>query len=246
MPKQSASQPALVTAQRRRRERDQRYHTILAAAERLFCYQGYAKTKIQEVATEAEVAVGTVYLYFRNKEDLLIRLLDKISFEFRAFLGEGFRKGRSPMERFRNAGLGLSQDFWRQNRPHVIILFRESVGVSQDVQARRRSIIEQLKEDTEAAILEIMREQGREDPLVADTVAMAIEGIFERVAYRYLIWDDRPEEIEPVVGRVMDFIGGGMLSVLGNPDESETVKNETGGRGCQSRTCKGSADRSMP
>ena len=86
MPKQSAPQPALVTAQRRRRERDQRYHTILAAAEHLFCDQGYAKTKIQEVATEAEVAVGTVYLYFRNKEDLLIRLLDKISFEFRAFL----------------------------------------------------------------------------------------------------------------------------------------------------------------
>ena len=131
-------------------------------------------------------------------------------------------------ERFRNAGLGLSQDFWRQNRPHVIILFRESVGVSQEVQARRRAIIEQLKEDTETAILEIMREQGREDPLVADTVAMAIEGIFERLAYRYLIWDDRPEEIEPVVGRVMDFIAGGMMSVLKNLGEPEPVKSRTG------------------
>jgi AcrR family transcriptional regulator len=228
MPRQSASQPALVTAQRRRRERDQRYHTILAAAERLFCHQGYAKTKIQEVATEAEVAVGTVYLYFRNKEDLLIRLLDKIAFEFRAFLGEGFRKGGTPMERFRNAGLGLSQDFWRQNRPHVIILYRESVGVSQDVQARRRAIIEQLKEDTEAAILEIMRERGREDRLVADTVAMAIEGIFERLAYRYLIWDDRPEEIEPVVERVMDFIGGGMMSVLGKLGDPAGEKGKSG------------------
>jgi AcrR family transcriptional regulator len=228
MPKEASSQPALVTAQRRRRERDQRYHTILTAAERLFCDQGYAKTKIQEIATAAEVAVGTVYLYFRSKEDLLIRLLDKISFEFRAFLGEGFRKGRTPMERFRNAGLGLSQDFWIRNRPHVIILFRESVGVSQDVQARRRAIIEQINQDTEAAILEIMREQGREDRLVADTVAMAIEGIFERIAYRYLIWDDQPEVIEPVVGRVMDFIGGGMMSVLGDLGQPEVSKGKSG------------------
>jgi AcrR family transcriptional regulator len=228
MPKQATTQPADVTAQRRRRERDKRYHTILTAAERLFCDQGYTKTKIQEVATEAEVAVGTVYLYFRSKEDLLIRLLDKIAFEFRAVLGEGFRKGKSPLERFRNAGLGLSQDFWRLNRPHVIILFRESVGVSQEVQARRRAIIEQINEDTEAAILEIMREHGREDRLMADTVAMAIEGIFERLAYRYLIWNDRPEEIEPVVGRVMDFIGGGMMSVLGNLGEPEGAEGESG------------------
>jgi len=220
MPKQPASQPALVTAKRRRRERDRRYHTILTAAERLFCDQGYAKTRIQEIATSAEVAVGTVYLYFRNKEDLLIRLLDKIAFEFRAFLGEGFRRGKTPMERFQNAGRGLSQAFWRLNRPHVIILFRESVGVSQDVQARRRAIIERINEDTEAAILEIMKEYGLEDPLVADTAAMAIEGIFERVAYRYLIWDDRPDEIEPVIGRVMDFIGGGVMSVLGSLGES--------------------------
>ena len=43
-------------------------------------------TKIQEIATAAEVAVGTVYLYFRSKEDLLLLLLDKIVFDFRAAL----------------------------------------------------------------------------------------------------------------------------------------------------------------
>jgi AcrR family transcriptional regulator len=227
MPKQSASKPALVTARRRRREKDQRYQTILTAAERLFCDQGYAKTRIQEIATAAEVAVGTVYLYFRNKEDILVRLLDKIAFEFRAFLGEGFRRGKTPMERFQNAGRALSQDFWRLSRPHVIILFRESVGVSHDVQSRRRAIIERINEDTETAILEIMKEYGRQDRFVADTVAMAIEGIFERVAYRYLIWDDRPEDIEPVIGKVMDFIGGGVMSVLGNPGEPEAGKGES-------------------
>jgi AcrR family transcriptional regulator len=225
MPKQAPAQPALVTAKRRRRERDQRYHTILTVAERLFCDQGYAKTRILEVATAAEVAVGTVYLYFRNKEDLLLRLLDKISFEFRAFLGEGFRRGRTPMERFQNAGRGLSRDFWRQNRSHVIILFRESVGVSQEVQARRRAIIERINEDTEAAVLDIMREYGGEDKFVAETISLAIEGIFERVAYRYLIWDDRPEEIEPVIAKVMDFIGGGVMSILRNLGEPETEKS---------------------
>ena len=224
MPKQASSQTVLVTAQRRRRERDQRYHTILTSAERLFCDKGYSKTKIQEIATAAEVAVGTVYLHFRNKEDLLLRLLDKIAFEFRTVLGEGFRRGRTPMERFENAGRAPSQDFWRLNRSHVIILFRESVGVSHEVQARRRAIIERINEDTEAAILEIMREYGSQDRFSADVIAMAIEGIFERVAYRYVIWDDRPEEIEPVIGKLMGFIEGGLMSILRNLGEAEAAK----------------------
>jgi len=53
---------------------------------------------------------------------------------------------------------------------------------------------------------------------------MAIEGIFERVSYRYVIWDDRAEEIEPVIGKVMGFIGGGLMSILRSLGEAEAAK----------------------
>ncbi len=45
---------------------------ILRAAHSLFLKQGYRKTSIDDVARKAEVAKGTVYLYFENKAQLLI------------------------------------------------------------------------------------------------------------------------------------------------------------------------------
>ena len=45
---------------------------ILHAARELFATQGYDDTTIAEVARAAGVAVGTVYLYFANKHDILV------------------------------------------------------------------------------------------------------------------------------------------------------------------------------
>jgi AcrR family transcriptional regulator len=51
--------------------RDKRLAILLAARE-LFANKGYEDTTIAEIAQAAGVAVGTVYLYFANKHDLLV------------------------------------------------------------------------------------------------------------------------------------------------------------------------------
>ena len=45
---------------------------ILAAAERIFARHGFFAARVTEIAKEAGVADGTIYLYFKNKDDLLI------------------------------------------------------------------------------------------------------------------------------------------------------------------------------
>ena len=52
------------------RKTDKR-QAIIEAAKELFVTQGYENTTIAQVAKEARVAVGTVYLYFKNKLELL-------------------------------------------------------------------------------------------------------------------------------------------------------------------------------
>lgn len=47
---------------------------ILYAARELFASQGYDDTTIAEIARAAGVAVGTVYLYFENKHDILVEV----------------------------------------------------------------------------------------------------------------------------------------------------------------------------
>lgn len=51
-----------------------KYAAILDAAEHVIAQQGYHAAQISRIAAEAGVAAGTVYLYFKNKADLLICL----------------------------------------------------------------------------------------------------------------------------------------------------------------------------
>ncbi|HYG56550.1 MAG TPA: TetR/AcrR family transcriptional regulator [Symbiobacteriaceae bacterium] len=51
-----------------------KYAAILDAAQAVIAKQGYQGAQISRIAAEAGVAAGTVYLYFKNKPDLLIRL----------------------------------------------------------------------------------------------------------------------------------------------------------------------------
>jgi TetR/AcrR family fatty acid metabolism transcriptional regulator len=49
---------------------------ILEGALRAFAKKGFYNTRISEVASEAGVADGTIYLYFKNKDDVLISLFE--------------------------------------------------------------------------------------------------------------------------------------------------------------------------
>lgn len=48
-----------------------KYHLILDAAIKVFAEQGFHQATISQVAREAGVADGTIYLYFKNKADIL-------------------------------------------------------------------------------------------------------------------------------------------------------------------------------
>lgn len=58
-------------APRWRRRKQARPEELIAAALELFAQQGFAATRLRDVARHAGVSKGTVYLYFKSKEDLL-------------------------------------------------------------------------------------------------------------------------------------------------------------------------------
>ncbi len=59
-------------AERREREREQRRDWILDAATRVFYAKGMDAAKMKDVAEEAQLGKGTLYLYFRTKEELIL------------------------------------------------------------------------------------------------------------------------------------------------------------------------------
>ena len=57
---------------------DDKRQRILEAARKRFRYYGVRKTTMQEIARDAGVAVGTLYLYFKDKDDLLVALYEGV------------------------------------------------------------------------------------------------------------------------------------------------------------------------
>ena len=57
-------------SERKEREREQRRNDIIDAAESIFFFQGVANSTMEDIAEKAELSKGTLYLYFKSKEDI--------------------------------------------------------------------------------------------------------------------------------------------------------------------------------
>lgn len=62
---------------------------ILRAATRVFADKGYFNSKVADIAAEAGIADGTVYLYFKSKEEILHSIFERA---MAAFISEGERQ----------------------------------------------------------------------------------------------------------------------------------------------------------
>jgi TetR/AcrR family fatty acid metabolism transcriptional regulator len=74
-------------AMRARGRAEDKRRRILDAAVHVFAQKGYFGARVSEIASRASVADGTIYLYFRNKEDILVSLFDDV-------MAEHVQKGR--------------------------------------------------------------------------------------------------------------------------------------------------------
>ena len=90
---------ALVGVQERhRRERHARRQAILAAAAKVFANHGLEGATIEMVAREAEIAVGTIYLYYSSRDDLYLNLVAERGAQLRARYLEIFARKLAPLD----------------------------------------------------------------------------------------------------------------------------------------------------
>src|SRR3569833_4164114 len=77
MPVKCGSNSAMGTTERREREKQRRRDDILNTARTLFLDKGFRDTTIDDIARSAELARGTIYLYFENKEEIYATILEE-------------------------------------------------------------------------------------------------------------------------------------------------------------------------
>ena len=102
------------------KEKNDKYHRILEAAVKVFARQGFHQSTVSKIAKEAGVADGTIYLYFKNKDDILVQFFSyKTKQVFDGFRAEVSR-GQNSLDKLRNLIRRHLEEFQRDRDMAVV------------------------------------------------------------------------------------------------------------------------------
>lgn len=127
---------------RRERERLRQRQEVLAAALDLFSQKGYHNVSMHEIAAKAEFAIGTLYKFFQNKEDLYRTMVLERCDDFEKAFIRAMEQSADEVEKLRHYVRFRGERF-RNNLPFVRLFLAESRGVSFNLKA---GLNEELRE----------------------------------------------------------------------------------------------------
>jgi TetR/AcrR family fatty acid metabolism transcriptional regulator len=197
--KTSAAAKAAVTDKR---------EAILRAAIKVFAAKGYFNSKVSDIAGEAGIADGTVYLYFRSKDEILHSIFDRAMAEF---IAEGKRELAE-----------ITDPAGRLRR--IAELHLEKLGADRDLavvfQVELRGSIKFMQEFSAAGFaeyLDVIREtiadgqsagvfRGDIKPIVA---AKIFYGALDEMVTNWVL-SDKHYPLEALAGEVLKVLLGGI------------------------------------
>jgi len=119
---------------RREREKLRQRREILDAALDLFSVKGYHNVSMHEIAGKAEFAIGTLYRFFENKEDLYKALIIEQSEEFHRVLNEAIDISGDEVEKIHRYIKAKGRMFMK-NTSMIRLYFAETRGASFNIKA---------------------------------------------------------------------------------------------------------------
>lgn len=107
---------------------------MLAAALELFSEKGYYNVSMAEIAEKAEFAIGTLYKFFKNKEDLYSALMLELADTFQEALTRAIKEPGDATEKLRSYVRAKGKIF-RANVSIIRLYYAETRGASFNVMA---------------------------------------------------------------------------------------------------------------
>lgn len=166
---------------RRERERLRQREELLEAALELFAERGFHNVTMQEIARKAEFAVGTLYRFFRDKEDLYKALVRSRAERYHARMKEVLEQARGgdpreALKRYLEAKAALITG----GAPMLRLYFAETRGASFNIRAGLDKEMRKLHDDMIRRLAEVFRRGIRKrifrnfDP---ESMAVALESL---------------------------------------------------------------------
>ncbi len=175
--------------------------SILRCAKTLFSERGYHNTQISDIVSIAKIARGTIYQYFKNKDDVFITLLKGFFKKWNSVLIErddSFDLTSITPDDFFYHRVKTTLDFFASDHELCNIVLRMGVGLHED--------LEKVVKDLEKDIQEIIRNEillGQKIFIVneahdVDLVANVLAGAILRTSYYYFVQERNTEKSKSV------------------------------------------------
>jgi len=175
--------------ERKEREKERRRQQIIVAAKRVFSEKGFNKSTMEDIASEAELSPGTLYLYFKNKEELYaslsLRILQYLHIRVEHVNKETDLSPEQKLEKLIEAMYDV-YDF----DPLIIInMFHlQSSETLKNLSPRLMTQIEELSRKSIGAISSIFRE-GVEKGVFIEKHPVALSDIFWSLFSGVVLWE---------------------------------------------------------
>ncbi len=190
---------------------EERRAQILRAAVTVFGKRGYANATISDIANEAGVAHGTVYLYFHSKADIFRYLMTWFTNRLIADIhgpaaGGGDDRLSTDLIRMFQAAL----EACHRNPRMAAVCMHEYIAAAPDAATSLRSLGQTLMQQLSARITRAI-EEGEVRPISADFAADIVSRLLG-VAIERLLALEPQVDVERLAREIVDFIMFGLAS----------------------------------
>jgi AcrR family transcriptional regulator len=127
-----------------RQRREEKRGRIIQAAARVFARNGYAGTLVADIAVEAGIGKGTVYQYFKGKEDLLFAVFDWYMEEIGAATTVGISALTQPAsEKLTSLGRAVVQACAEMGDMYALVIEFWAASASSKIEGRFKEVFQQ-------------------------------------------------------------------------------------------------------
>ncbi len=175
--------------ERKERERERRRQQIIVAAKRIFSGKGFNKATMEDIAKEAELSPGTLYLYFKNKDELYaslsLRILQYLIIRLEHVTGD---KDATPTQKL-DALQEAMFDVYDFDPLIIVNMFHlQSSETLRNLSEELLGKIQELSARSLGAIAEIFRD-GIEREVFIDRDPEALADIFWSLFSGVILWE---------------------------------------------------------
>jgi len=186
---------------------------ILKVATEVFAEKGFSESTISQIAKEAKIAEGGIYVYFKNKEDLLFSIPEERMENFLSGLHEHLEGINGALPRLRKL-IWYHLNFYEKNKDYVLILLQNIQQNPRFNSTRAYRLIREFAKLVAQTIEEGKKEGVIRPGIDSKLLRDAILGSIEHITIRGSILGRFPR-ITDAAEPLYDFFVSGIQSQTG-------------------------------